>query len=97
MEVSQAPGSVVPGSGALVTLNEQVRRVSMDNARKSRDYDEEPSREYFLMSHGLSTAEAQDLLNKWGPNEVVGKAASKWWIFFRQVMPVNEERFSSQP
>ncbi len=133
MKVSQAPGPVVPGSGALVTLNEQVRRVSMDNARRSRDYDEEPggsrssgalvplneqvrrvsmdnarklrdydeepggSRIFFLMSHGLSTAEAQHLLNKWGPNEVVGKAASKWWIFFRQVMPVNEERFSSQP
>jgi hypothetical protein len=89
MKVSQAPGPVVHGSGALVTLNEQVKRVSMDNARKSRDYDEGPdgkNRESFPISHGLSTAEAEELLNKWGRNEFVEKVPSKWWIFIRQVM-----------
>ncbi len=82
MKVSQAPGPVVHGS----TLNEHVKRVSMDNARKSRDYDEGPDGESFPISHGLSTAEAEDLLKKWGRNEIVEKVASKRWIFFRQVM-----------
>ena len=89
MKASQAPGlnpgPPVAGAGALVTLNEQVKRVSMDNARKSRDYDEGPDRE-FVMSHGLSTAEAGDLWRKWGRNELVEEDRSRWRIIFRQVL-----------
>ncbi len=87
--MSLNPGPAVPGAGALVTLNEQVKRVSMDNARKSRD-DEEGGHgeksELFVMSHGLSTAEAEDLLKKWGRNELVEKVTPTWLIIFRLVM-----------
>jgi len=83
--MSLNPGPAVPGAGALVTLNEQVKRVSMDNARKSRDNEEHSGENgaVFVMSHGLSTAEAQDLLKKWGRNELVEKTTPTWVIIFR--------------
>ena len=74
----QAPG---------LTQVAEVRRVSMDNARKSPDDDfAEGDGERFVMSHGLSTPEAEELLKKWGRNELVENASSTWWIIFRQVM-----------
>ena len=86
--MSLNPGPAVPGAGALVTLNEQVKRVSMDNARKSRDNEEHGGENgnAFVMSHGLSTAEAQDLLKKWGRNELVEKTTPTWLIIFRLVI-----------
>ena len=79
MKASQAPG---------LTLNNQVRRLSMDDARKSRDDDsaDDDRFSWFVKSHGLSTPEAEELLRKWGRNELVEKATSTWWIILRQVM-----------
>ncbi len=53
----------------------QGMRVSIENAGES-----------FLMSHGLTTAEAEVLLRKWGRNELVEKATPMSTIIFRQVM-----------
>jgi hypothetical protein len=86
MNASQAPGlnpgpavvapgpGVVSSAGASVTLNAQVNPV--DDDRSS----------LFVMSHGLTTPEADELLRKWGRNELVGKTTPMWWIIFRQVM-----------
>ena len=87
--MSLNPGAPVPGAGALVTLNEQVKRVSMDNARKSRDDEVGPDGKHgetFVLSHGLSSAEAEELLKKWGRNELVEKVTPTWLIVFRLVM-----------
>jgi hypothetical protein len=62
----------------------------MDSARKSRDEEDfRYSGELFVMSHGLSTAEADDLLKKWGRNEYLEPVTPTWLIIFRQVVFVN--------
>jgi hypothetical protein len=74
-----ASGSVVAGAG---TMNPQVKLKIQEDGGDARG-------EEFVVSHGLSTAEAQILLRMWGRNELVEKATSTWWIIFRQVMPEN--------
>lgn len=81
------PGpAVVASGGASVTL--KVRRVSMDTTPKSRDEDpvDEDRSSLFVISHGLTTPEAEELLRSWGRNELVEKATPMWWIILRQVM-----------
>ncbi len=55
-----------------VTLQEQGKRVSSK----------------FVVSHGLTTPEADERLRKWGRNELVQKDTPTWTItiLFRQVM-----------
>ena len=77
--------SEIAGAAA---INEQVKRVSMDTARKSRDDAEDaPDKKVdFVISHGLSTAEANELLKKWGRNELVEKVTPTWLVIFRLVI-----------
>jgi magnesium-transporting ATPase (P-type) len=77
----------IAGAEIALAINEQVRRVSMDTARRSRDNEEDqPDKElHFVISHGLSTAEANELLKKWGRNELVEKSTPTWIIIFRLV------------
>ena len=78
----------VAGAGALA-INEQVKRVSMDTARKSKDDGGEDGPDHkldFVMSHGLSTPEANELLKKWGRNELVEKVTPTWLVVFRLVI-----------
>jgi hypothetical protein len=56
----------------------------MDNARSSRD--SSVQRGPFAVSHGLSTAEAEVLLKKWGRNELVEKVSPTWLLLSRQVL-----------
>ena len=45
----------------------------------------------FVYSHGLSSLEAEELLEKWGRNELPEKTIPKWFIFvslFWQPMPI---------
>jgi len=50
-----------------------------------REEDEEPKKANadFVVSHGLTTAEADDLLKKWGRNELVEKVVPTWLVIFR--------------
>jgi hypothetical protein len=80
-------GADAVGVGA-AEINQQIRRVSMDIGRKSRDDAEGASdvKLDFVMSHGLSTPEANQLLKKWGRNELVEKVTPTWLVIFRLVI-----------
>lgn len=52
---------------------------------------EQPAPEEFEYSHGLTEAEAAELLQKWGKNELPEKIIPKWYIFVSQLwqpMPI---------
>jgi hypothetical protein len=93
MKASQAPGLnpgpppavVAPGSAVVAgsgTLNPQVKLKLQEDCGDARG-------DVFVISHGLSSAEAEELLRMWGRNELVKKATPTWWIIFRQVMLEN--------
>jgi hypothetical protein len=88
MKASQAPGLnpgppavVAPGSAVAAgsgTLNPQVKLKLQEDCGDARG-------DVFVISHGLSSAKAEELLRMWGRNELVKKASPTWWIIFRQV------------
>ena len=74
---------------ASAILSKQVNRISVEIVRKSADIpkeDEQKSENLdFKPSHGLTTEEANELLKKWGRNELVEKITPTWLIIFRLV------------
>jgi hypothetical protein len=95
MKASQAPELNRGLPAAVVSLSEQVKRISLDSKRRY-NLGEDPYNDLyedhidFVMSHGLSTAEAQDLLKEWGRNELVRKVTPTWLIVFRLVIFENK-------
>ena len=71
---------------AVGQLSKQVKRVSLDMARrKSNDGADAAKETNFRPSHGLTTAEAEVLLQQWGRNELVEKVVPTWLIILRLV------------
>ncbi len=70
---------------AAIIINKQINRISTEIIRKSEDIKEPPSTKDFIPSHGLTTGEANDLLKKWGRNELLEKSTPTWLVIFRLV------------
>mmetsp|Transcript_53306 Transcript_53306/g.141249 ORF Transcript_53306/g.141249 Transcript_53306/m.141249 type:complete len:625 (-) Transcript_53306:2102-3976(-) len=67
-------------------INDQIRRVSLEMAKRLSEDNEGGKAEEqpkFTVSHGLSTSEAQVLLEKWGRNELVEKITPLWLVILR--------------
>ncbi len=77
-----------PEIDAVGRINEQVRRVSMEMTRRSQDEGEDHGGKKeveFVQSHGLTSPEADVLLQKWGRNELVEKVTPLWLVIFHLV------------
>ena len=72
---------------AVERINDQVRRVSLEMVkRNSSDHAGEGKAEVkFNESHGLTTPEADVLLQQWGRNELVEKITPTWLVIFHLV------------
>jgi hypothetical protein len=72
-------------------LNKDVRRVSLEMAKRHSKDDQEHREGHpdvkFHISHGLTTAEAAELMRQWGRNELVEKITPTWLIILRLVCP----------
>ena len=71
-------------------INQQVRRLSLEMIKKSQEVPEEEVKGkketvQFHQSHGLTSAEAENLMKQWGRNELVEKVTPTWLIIFRLV------------
>jgi hypothetical protein len=77
----QAPISEVEGEGSKVEKDE----------KDVNDHDEEGGhgpKKAFKKSHGLTTAEAEVLLQQYGLNALEEKTVPKWYIFVSQLWQV---------
>ena len=73
---------------AAIVINRQINRMSTEMVRKSVEMGEDrepPSNKDFTPSRGLTTDEANDLLRKWGRNELLEKSTPTWLVIFRLV------------
>ena len=86
LQASQNRNASVPEGTAASQINEQVRRVSMEmTKRNSSDHAEAKQTVQFNQSHGLTSSEAEVLMQQWGRNELVEKSTPTWLIIFRLV------------
>jgi H+-transporting ATPase len=73
---------------ASIVINRQINRMSTEIIRKSTEVGQDrshiPSQD-FTPSRGLTSDEANDLLKKWGRNELVEKSTPTWLVIFRLV------------
>ncbi len=71
---------------ASIVINRQVNRISTEIIRKSTEIGEHVPNKDFVASRGLTSDEANELLKKWGRNELVEKSTPTWLVIFRLVL-----------
>jgi hypothetical protein len=87
IQAAKSRDAKAPEMSAVGQINAQVRRISLDMAkRNSSDHAEEAnSSVQFNQSYGLTAAEADVLIQQWGKNELVEKIVPTWLVVFRLV------------
>ena len=70
-------------------INTQITRLSQEITRKSLDHIILTEREVvelkFTPSEGLTSVQAEELLKKWGRNELIEKQVPTWLVIFHLV------------
>jgi hypothetical protein len=94
MQAAASRNATQPEVSVVGQINEQVRRVSIEMAKRiSSDKAGEGKAVKFTPSHGLTSAEADTLLQQWGKNELVEKVVPTWLIIFRLVSSIFRNQF----
>ena len=87
IQAAKSRDAKAPELSAVGQINEQVRRISLDvEKRNSADHEEgRKASVQFNQSYGLTSPEADVLLQQWGKNELVEKIVPTWLVIFRLV------------
>ena len=94
IQAAKSRDAKAPEMSAVGQISDQVRRISLDIAKRtSADRAEEgKATVQFNQSYGLTSAEADVLLQQWGRNELVEKITPTWLVILRLVRHAVDHR-----